>query len=70
MPKAGFVCRHCGTSGECYTHCQNTEDGKHVADPASAQPANGPPDFTIDFNCIKCGQSGAVAINPDDIQWD
>ena len=67
--KHGFVdvCKIC-RYGDCYEHCQESEDGKHEANPRSGTQ---PPecDFTIDYNCKFCGQSGGVPVDPKDIQW-
>jgi hypothetical protein len=61
-------CKVCKES-DCWEHCQEAADGQHDADPQSAQQA-GEVDFTVDYNCKYCGQGGAVAVNPKDIQWD
>lgn len=54
--------------------CSNSPDGRHAADPASARGADGAgrnrgTDWLIDFNCLHCGQSGALRVNPADIKW-
>lgn len=53
----------------CYAHCQVAVDGQHVADPASGRAADDYP-FVIDFNCEKCGQSGSVKVDANDIAWE
>lgn len=60
--------RGCQVLLPCYDHCQEAVDGQHEADPSSGV-APKMPDFVIDYNCRHCGQSGAVAVNPKDIQW-
>lgn len=63
-------CRHCNTEQDkCYRHCHESDDGKHVADALSAQQADDM-DFVVDYACIKCGISGSVMVNPDDIMWE
>lgn len=62
-------CKHCSHE-DCYAHCQEAEDGKHIPDPKSANLADGADPFVIDFNCIKCGGGGATRIDPNDIQWE
>lgn len=55
-----------------YNVCGRSADGKHQADPMSAVQADdgsSASDFTVDYTCKHCGQSGAVAVDPKDIQW-
>lgn len=61
------VCKIC-RKFDCYLHCQKTVDGQHEASGTSAQQVSGN-DFTVDYNCKHCGQSGGVLVDPDDIQW-
>lgn len=62
-------CKFCKKiNRECYEHCHKSKDGKHEALPRSAQQADGC-DFTIDYFCKNCQQSGGVKINPKDIVW-
>jgi hypothetical protein len=63
-----FVCKHCSKTN-CYEHCQETEDGKHEADPTSGTVPAGS-EFLVDYTCKHCGQSGAVAVDPKEIQWE
>lgn len=51
-----------------YNVCERAVDGKHTADPQSAVQADDT-DFIVDYRCKHCGQSGAVAVEPRDIQW-
>jgi hypothetical protein len=70
--------RELGMVGEGYrdySHCPDSPDGKHRANPATAQPdhdagRNRGTDWIIDFNCIHCGQSGSLKVDPADIQWE
>lgn len=55
--------------------CPTSPSGVHVADPASAVSADGAgrdrgTDWLIDFTCLHCGRSGAIRIEPTEIQWD
>lgn len=63
------MCKHCKEKGTCYTHCQETEDGKHVPDPNSIAQSDGQP-FILDVWCKKCGTSGSIVVMPGEIQWD
>lgn len=58
------------TSEKNWERCDSpkAKDGKHEADPRSAQQADGT-DFVVDIFCKHCGQSGSVPIDPEDIQW-
>ena len=54
---------------ESPTRCQ------HEPDPASLQPADGAgrscgTDWIIDVWCIKCGRSGSLQIDPQDLNFD
>ena len=62
-------CKHCQSVLPCYEHCQKTESGEHAADPYSAAQAD-ESKFLVDYWCKHCHQSGAVAVDPKDIQWD
>lgn len=66
--KSADDCRVCGKA-PCFKHCHESEDGLHDAKPTSAEQAGGI-GFTVDYRCRFCGQSGAVAVNPKDIQWE
>jgi hypothetical protein len=61
-------CKVCKRTN-CYEHCQVADNGKHEADPRSARQVEGV-DFTLDYTCKYCGQSGSVIINPITIYWD
>ncbi len=64
-------CPHC-VEIDCYVHCYETAEGKHEADPKSASsgPQDGDANIVVDFNCKHCGQSGGLAVDPKNIQWD
>ena len=63
------ICKVKGCGKEqCHEHCQVAANGCHQADPKSARAANSV-DWIIDFWCRHCGQSGAVKVDPADIQW-
>ena len=54
--------------------CAESPTGKHEPDPQSIQPADGAgrnrgTDWLIDTNCLHCGQSGSMRIDPSDFQW-
>jgi hypothetical protein len=58
-----------------YKHCPVSADGKHEPDPTSITPADGAgrnrgTDWIADVCCRLCRESGAVIIDPKDIQWD
>ena len=55
-------------SDEPVVDCTESPDGEHYPDPLSAQQADGV-DLTVDFYCVYCGASGAVRIEPSEIQW-
>lgn len=47
---------------------------QHDPDPRTIQPADGTGrgkdvDFIVDVTCRKCGISGSVRLNPEDIDW-
>jgi len=63
-----FVCKHCSKEN-CLEHCQETEDGKHEADPQSATVPAGS-EFLVDYTCKHCGQSGSLAVDEKDIMWE
>jgi hypothetical protein len=52
----------------CQEHCSESKDGKHKADPHTLQPVRGA-DWIVDVNCIFCGQSTGIQIDPTKIQW-
>jgi hypothetical protein len=49
-----------------YEECD--DGGEHEPDGMSFAKADGT-EFVVDVWCKKCGQSGAVAIDPKDIDW-
>lgn len=58
------------TSEKDYSKCPASPDGqgRHVADPRSAQQADGV-DFVVDYFCKNCGQSGGLVVAEADIDW-
>jgi hypothetical protein len=63
-------CRWCNRpETECYMHCHKSEDGKHQANPYSAQAAD-QLEFAVDYTCKLCGITGGVKIDPNDIYWE
>jgi hypothetical protein len=68
-------CRHCERLLPCYEHCQDADDGKHIADWSSVHHADGaditPERVVFDVNCDKCGQSGSISIDPrtQEVYW-
>ncbi len=48
--------------------CPDSPTGEHEADPQSADVRNAP-DWAVDYSCVHCGQSGSVAVDPEDIMW-
>ena len=64
-------CTHCPVCGEdqCEEHCYESQTGEHEAGPRSGSIPDGV-DFVVDFTCRHCGQSGGLAVDPRDIQWD
>lgn len=60
-------CKICGKK-DCYEHCKNMPDGKHVVAPHSLVQAEGV-ELVADVSCKSCGQSGSVAILNSDIAW-
>ncbi len=75
-----MICKHCKKS-HCYTHCQETTDGKHVPilefENSSATRVLAQFDFdsatrdgiTIDIMCSKCGVSGSTQVLFKDLEW-
>lgn len=56
------------------TQCAESPTGRHVPDPKSIRPADGTgrnrgTDWLIDVNCLHCGGSGSMLIEPNDLQW-
>jgi hypothetical protein len=54
--------------------CAHSPTGGHVPDPRSIQPADGAgrnrgTDWLIDVNCLHCGRSGSMWIDPSKLQW-
>ena len=64
-------CPHCRRD-DCYRHCYEASDGRHLPDPATAccPPQSGATQFLVDYNCRRCGQGGSIRIDPSDIQWE
>ena len=64
-------CAACGAKN-CYAHCSESADGKHVYSPGTIEVREErETDVLVDVNCAKCGQSGScfITLNPDDINW-
>jgi hypothetical protein len=58
-------------SGKCYTHCQESEDGKHEADPGTFHLERDRNKVYLDVNCRNCGQSGCVGkFDAEEVLWD
>ncbi len=56
------------------TFCPQSKDFKHHPDPASVAPADeagegSGTDWIVDINCLHCGRSGSVRIDPDEIEF-
>ena len=56
------------------TQCADSPTGRHMPDPKSVRPADGAgrnrgTDWLIDVNCLHCGRSGSMRIDPNDLQW-
>jgi hypothetical protein len=80
------ICRFCEYTGtepydKCYTHCSESEDGKHVANPRTIDIRmdrgamrwdSTSKTVVADVNCENCGQSGSffIEIIPDAVNWD
>ena len=74
-------CRFCEAEGKCYTHCSESEDGKHLANPRTIEVRmdrglmrwdSSSKTVVADVNCSNCGQSGSffIEITPDAVNWD
>jgi len=56
------------------TFCPHSKDYRHHPDPASVKPADGAgqnrgTDWIVDVNCLHCGRSGSIRIDPDEIEF-
>jgi hypothetical protein len=54
--------------------CAESPTGRHLPDPRSIRPADGAArnrgtDWLVDVNCLHCGCSGSLRIDPDDLHW-
>jgi hypothetical protein len=55
----------------CDDDCDTLDECDHDPDASSIRPADGRhQNIIVDIWCKKCGQSGSVIIDPNDIQWD
>lgn len=66
-------CRICGNC-ECYEHCPNAVDGKHVPNPYTVnaqedQDCHGGM-MVFDIECELCGLSGSVTVDPKDVVFE
>ncbi len=66
-------CWHCGKR-ECYEHCNDADDGKHVMDGLGKHVMDGlsiiqaDMEGVVDVSCKNCGQSGSVSIT--EVNWE
>ena len=72
--KAVELCVHCEEDtkrDECFAHCHEALDGKHVANPQGATISDTEPDvIVIDVPCAQCGVTGSTTANVADVMWD
>lgn len=68
-PKTKGHCnvRTCRAVLPCWEHCQDSFDGLHEPDMASAFVGDGADVGVVDFNCRHCGQSGSLKVRPEDV---
>lgn len=68
-----MACKFCefvDAYGNCYAHCQQSEDGQHVPDWASVSRDGDAPTGVIDVCCKNCGQSGGVTLTDEMVEWE
>jgi hypothetical protein len=67
------ACKFCDrvdAYGTCYEHCQESVDGTHVPDWRTVSRDADAPNGVVDVCCRQCGQSGAVTLTDDMVEWE